>query len=655
MKIIDKILKIRTDRLEATNPPSRSTSSNSVSSAVSSVHDHEQGTTTDHVVDGLSNLPTPPTPPLTTPCASSSPYFSFEFFPPKTEAGLDNLYERIDRMKDLEPLFIDVTWGAGGRTERETLSIASYAQQYCGLDVLMHLTCTGLSRGDVKAALETAKDAGVHNILALRGDAGKGQSMWTPHPDGFKNATELVLFIKQTYGNHFGIAVAGHPEGHIDGSGVESDLKYLKEKIDAGADFIVTQFFYDTDVFIGYVEKCRGIGITCPVIPGVMAIQSYPSFLRMTQFCKTKVSSNITEMLEAVKDDDEAVKTKGVEIAVDMCQKLLREGYCDGVHFYTLNLERSVRRILEKLESVDPDDHHYSSKTQRQLPWRPSTLETRKKEEVRPINWANRPKSYMKRTEDWDEFPNGRWGDARSPAFGELSDSHFYRFTLGNVEDRKAMLGENPTMLQDVYDVFGDYILGKIPLLPWCEQSLQPESFTIQEELAALNRKGFLTINSQPAVNGVPSDDPVFGWGGKGGYCYQKAYVECFVSPENFAKLLESAEKRDSLNLYGLNSKGEEVKIGQEGGGVTALTWGVFPNREVLQPTVFDPEIFVHTWSEEAFSLWQTMWLSLYDEESEAYELLEEIHDTFYLVAIVDNEFQKDDNLWKLLLELSHD
>ena len=180
-------------------------------------------------------------------------------------------------------------------------------------------------------------------------------------------------------------------------------------------------------------------------------------------------------------------------------------------------------------------------------------------------------------------------------------------------------------------------------------------SFTIQEEIAALNRKWFLTINSQPAVNGVPSDDPVFGWGGKGGYCYQKAYVECFVSPENFAKLLESAEKRDSLNLYGLNSKGEEVKIGQEGGGVTALTWGVFPNREVLQPTVFDPEIFVHTWSEEAFSLWQTMWLSLYDEESEAYELLEEIHDTFYLVAIVDNEFQKDDNLWKLLLELSHD
>ena len=287
----------------------------------------------------------------------------------------------------------------------------------------------------------------------------------------------------------------------------------------------MTQFFYDADVFVDYVSKCRAAGITCPIIPGVMAIQSYPSFVRMTRFCKTKVRPSVMKALEEVKDDDEAVKTRGVAIAVEMCQRLLREGYCDGVHFYTLNLERSVRRILEEMGTVGREEAEFSSKAQRKLPWRPSTLETRQKEEVRPINWANRPKSYMKRTEDWDEFPNGRWGDSRSPAFGELSDSHFYRFTLGNIDDRKAMLGENPTTLQDVYDVFSDYILGRIPLLPWCEQSLQPESFTIQEELAALNRKGFLTINSQPAVNGVPSSDKVFGWGGKGGHCYQKVGV----------------------------------------------------------------------------------------------------------------------------------
>ncbi|GMH48704.1 hypothetical protein TrRE_jg6171 [Triparma retinervis] len=590
----------------------------------------------------------PPPPPL----KAVNPYYSFEFFPPKTEAGLDNLYERIDRMKELEPLFIDVTWGAGGGTERETVAIASYAQQYCGLDVLMHLTATGLTRDQVKRALETAKDAGVQNILALRGDAGKGQSTWTAHPDGFKNATELVRFIRSEYGDYFGIAVAGHPEGHIDGSGIDSDLVFLKEKIDAGADFIITQFFYDIDVFINYVDKCKAAGIDCPIIPGIMPIQSYPSFVRMTRFCKTKVNDHVFEMLLPVKDDDEAVKTKGVELAVEMCQKLLREGYCDGIHFYTLNLERSVRRILENMGALDTSDHTRECKVERKLPWRPSTLASRQKEEVRPINWANRPKSYMKRTEDWDEFPNGRWGDSRSPAFGELSDSHFYRFTLGNVDDRKAMLGESPTALQDVYQVFSDYIEGKIPLLPWCEASLQPESFTIQKELAALNRAGFLTINSQPAVNGVTSDDQVFGWGGKGGFCYQKAYAECFVSPENLEKLLKSAETRDSLNVYAVNSRGDQSVLGENGGGVTALTWGVFPNREILQPTVFDPETFSGVWAEEAFSLWKTMWLSLYEEDSDSYELIEQIYDTFYLVAIVDNEFQKNDSLWKCLLEV---
>jgi len=184
----------------------------------------------------------------------------------------------------------------------------------------------------------------------------------------------------------------------------------------------------------------------------------------MTRFCKTKVNEHVFEMLLPVKDDDEAVKTKGVELAVEMCQQLLREGYCDGIHFYTLNLERSVRRILDDMGALDSSNGTHTVKAERKLPWRPSTLANRQKEEVRPINWANRPKSYMKRTEDWDEFPNGRWGDSRSPAFGELSDSHFYRFTLGNVEDRKAMLGESPTRLRDVYQVFSNYIEAKVRL-----------------------------------------------------------------------------------------------------------------------------------------------------------------------------------------------
>ena len=144
----------------------------------------------------------------------------------------------------------------------------------------------------------------------------------------------------------------------------------------------------------------------------------------------------------------------------------------------------------------------------------------------------------------------------------------------------------------------------------------------------------------------------MFGWGGKGGFCYQKAYAECFVSPKNLDKLLKSAESRETLNVYAVNSRGDQQVLGVEGGGVTALTWGVFPNREILQPTVFDPETFTGVWAEEAFSLWKTMWLSLYEEDSDSYALIDEIYDTFYLVAIVDNEFQKNDALWKCLLEV---
>jgi methylenetetrahydrofolate reductase (NADPH) len=184
------------------------------------------------------------------------------------------------------------------------------------------------------------------------------------------------------------------------------------------------------------------------------------------------------------------------------------------------------------------------------------------------------------RTEDWDEFPNGRWGDSTSPAFGELSDmSHFYAFSLGSDEDRRAMLGNKPKVPQDVYEVFAHYVEGKIPHIPWCETPLQLESFIIQGELAELNRAGFLTINSQPSVNGKPSSDQIFGWGGAGGYVYQKEYCECFCSPKHANALVEMIRQRPSMNLYAVNHRGEEMKVGLELGGVSALTWGVFPNR----------------------------------------------------------------------------
>lgn len=389
--------------------------------------------------------------------------------------------------------------------------------------------------------------------------------------------------------------------------------------------------------------------------------QSFASFKRMTEYCNIFTPQSLLDRLEVVKNDDEAVKEIGYEIAIETASKILstpfEEGGMDGIHFYTLNLERSVTRILTAMDAISLE-HTYSTLTngddithlasapskRRQFPWRPSTMEQREREDVRPINWANRPKSYVMRTEDWDEFPNGRWGDSTSPAFGELSDlSHFYSSTFGSEDNRRTILGFNPTKPQDVNEVFARYISGDIPYLPWCETSLKAESFTMQSDLAQLNRAGCLTINSQPSINGLHSSHPVFGWGGEGGYVYQKAYLECFVSPEKTRALLELTSRNPSLKLYAVNNNGDKQNEGMSDGGVTALTWGVFPNREVVQPTIFDPETFL-IWAEEAYALWTSTWLSLYDFDSVSYELIENIRDTYYLVAIIDNDYVSDDN-----------
>ena len=682
-RIIDKIAERRRQRQRALGRLASTTSSTASASACSSSsHSHPPSSDDNNT-------------------SSKPPFFySFEFFPPKTEAGLDNLFTRIERMAHrLDPLFVDVTWGEAGTTAARTLAVASHAQRFCGVDVLMHLTCTGLTRGQLAEHLRQARSCGVRNILALRGDPPRGKVAWGPDDVSggeCDRAIDLVKLIRELHGPYFGIAVAGHPEGHPASASVEEEMEHLKAKIDAGADFVLTQFFYDVRSFLDYVKRCRAHGITCPILPGIMPIQSYQSFQRMTEYCGVSVPAAVMERLDPVKDDDEAVKEIGCDIAAEMCETILNtpeeEGGADGVHFYTLNLERSVTKILmgmgaiEHAAPVSADDQQEPKKdcdleadqrakdisnqslsngeespttgrirsasiskarlppSRKQFPWRPSAMESRSKEDVRPINWANRPKSYVMRTDDWDEFPNGRWGDSSSPAFGELSDmSHFYNFSLGSEDDRRAMLGHSPTSPTDVYEVFARYVENKVPHIPWCETPLQPESYLIQTQLAALNRAGFLTINSQPPVNGVPSTHSTFGWGGAGGYVYQKAYCECFVSPENANKLVAMVTDHPSMNLYAVNNFGRELRVGVEEGGITALTWGVFPNREILQPTIFDPKAFL-VWAEEAFSLWTSMWLNLYDFDTPSFDLIETIRDTFFLVAIIDNDYIRGGN-----------
>ena len=179
----------------------------------------------------------------------------------------------MDRMTSAMPIFIDVTWGAAGSTKVLTQTISEYAQKYFGVTVLMHITCTSISIEEMRVILQSARDVGIRNILALRGDPPKGSSQWTASSSGFRRAADLVRFIRAEHGDHFCIAVAGYPEGHPSSGGdVMADVGFLKEKIDAGADFVLTQFFYDPSVFLSFVRSCRAIDITCPIIPGSILI-----------------------------------------------------------------------------------------------------------------------------------------------------------------------------------------------------------------------------------------------------------------------------------------------------------------------------------------------------------------------------------------------
>jgi methylenetetrahydrofolate reductase (NADPH) len=573
--------------------------------------------------------------------AEGKTFFSFEYFPPKTEAGVANLYERAERMAKVEPLFCDVTWGAGGGTSDITLDLSGNIQRFMGVDVMMHLTCTNMPAGKVRDGLDGAKARGIRNILALRGDPPAGKE-WTACEDGFEHATDLVRFIKAEYGDHFSICVAGYPEGHPSGFlddkiTMEEEYMHLKEKCDAGADFIITQMFYDVDCFLGFVRKCREIGINVPILPGILPIQNYNGFKRMTGFCKTSIPCAVSTAIEAIKEDDAAVKQFGIDLGIDMCRRILKSGLSPGVHFYSLNLEKSVMGIIDGLDLIP------KTEAIRSLPWRPSTVENRRAEDVRPIFWANRPKSYLDRTSTWDEYPKGRWGDTHSPAFGTLSDYHLLGsggWSSGSLKESMSQTYGELNSKEDVSNAFVRFQRGEIDRLPWSESAaLAQETTVISSALVWLNRQGMLTINSQPRVNAAPSNDVTFGWGAPGGYVYQKAYVEFFAPSWVVCALMKAAPSFPSLLINAVESGSSEIQSSSpKCNGPCAVTWGVFPNQEIIQPTVFDASSFV-VWKDEAFNVWTQVWSEIYPEGSAARAILKEIHDTHSLVTIVDNDF----------------
>uniref|UniRef100_A0A1J3CZC5 Methylenetetrahydrofolate reductase n=2 Tax=Noccaea caerulescens TaxID=107243 RepID=A0A1J3CZC5_NOCCA len=569
--------------------------------------------------------------------------FSFEFFPPKTEDGVDNLFERMDRMVAYGPTFCDITWGAGGSTADLTLDIASRMQNVVCVESMMHLTCTNMPVEKIDHALETIRSNGIQNVLALRGDPPHGQDKFVQVEGGFGCALDLVNHIRSKYGDYFGITVAGYPEAHPDviadnglasNEAYQSDLEYLKKKVDAGADLIVTQLFYDTDIFLKFVNDCRQIGINCPIVPGIMPINNYKGFLRMTGFCKTKIPVEVMAALEPIKDNEEAVKAYGIHLGTEMCKKILAHGI-KSLHLYTLNMEKSALAILMNLGMID------ESKISRSLPWRRPANIFRTKEDVRPIFWANRPKSYISRTKAWEDFPQGRWGDSRSASYGALSD---HQFSRPKARDKKLQQEWVVPLkrVEDIQEKFKELCLGNLKSSPWSElDGLQPETKIINEQLVKINSKGFLTINSQPSVNAEKSDSSTVGWGGPGGYVYQKAYLEFFCSKEKLDAVVGKCKSLPSITYIAVN-KGDNWVSNTAQSDVNAVTWGVFPAKEIIQPTIVDPASF-KVWKDEAFETWSRSWANLYPEADPSRNLLEEVKNSYYLVSLVENDYINGD------------
>ncbi|EXJ94002.1 methylenetetrahydrofolate reductase (NADPH) [Capronia coronata CBS 617.96] len=764
----------------------------------------------------------------------SSHYFSLEFFPPKTSSGFSNLQSRLARMAAaLRPLFVTVTWGAGGSTATKSLELAEVCQRQLGLTTVLHLTCTNMKRSMVDEALESAKEVGIRNILALRGDppreeyrdtneGGSGGS-GTDSNEDFVWAVDLVRYIRRNYGDYFSIGVAGYPEGHADESNpeagkqsVEHDLPYLAEKVAAGADFIMTQLTYDINAYQAYEKRLREyvdddgnkLFANIPIIPGLMPIQSYQIIKRITKLSHAKIPEDISRRIEAVKADDEAVKRVGVDILSELIDQMKTlpqpEGMPRGFHFYTLNLEKSVAFILERTGLIppisEPDTGAAASsdasdsdaianddvKTKTPTPTATSALsngttaqngisplkagitkrrtssvnaqphnrvileharqehqqqqlqkEAEKAETTTPVvNQHLAPnrgtgipasdptrkhnlmisegQGSLGREATWDDFPNGRWGPSHSPAFGEI-DGYGPTLKVGPITARR--LWNHPKSRDDVTALFRRHVVGELEAVPWSDEidvdsggpaALRAETEVIRQDLLALiENKGYWTLASQPAVDGVRSEDETFGWGPPGeGFVFQKAFVEFFCprceweeklrprlikyGPQQVgwlktdahgefesSELLEMAEdgrrEEEERQEASSPSKTEDGPTQQQAptsettskgttttststiptSGVNAVTWGVFRGKEIVTPTIIEAESF-RAWGEEAYSIWSE-WRRCFPRGSQEEQFLEQMRRESVLVNVVGHTYigghaGQGGELWKILL-----
>lgn len=273
--------------------------------------------------------------------------FSFEFFPPKNDADVTHLLATARTLKSLNPAYISVTWGAGGGTRRKTLDLVSTIKHDIGIETMAHLTCVGAGRSEIDEILNEIGRRGVENILALRGDPPQGTAAFTAHPNGFLHADELVAHLRRQ--SDVCLGVAGYPEGHPESLSLEKDLDCLKRKMDNGADFIVTQLFFNTGDFLRFRDRCAARGIRQPIVAGIMPITNVSQVKRFTTLCGAKIPVLLNTALEDVQDNGDAVVQLGIDHATQQCRDLLSEGV-EGIHFYTLNRSHSTEEILRRLQ-----------------------------------------------------------------------------------------------------------------------------------------------------------------------------------------------------------------------------------------------------------------------------------------------------------------
>lgn len=634
----------------------------------------------------------------------------------------------------LRPLFVTVTWGAGGSTAAKSLELAEICQRQLQLTTCLHLTCTNMNRCLIDEALEEAKVLGIRNILALRGDPPRSEEYNIDAEDDsnkdFIWAIDLVRYIRKKYGDYFCVGVAAYPEGHPGDRSTEiqdplKDLPYLIEKIKAGADFVMTQLTYDIDACRSYERLLRnhesGVFKTIPIIPGLMPIQSFNILTRITKLSGARIPPPIFERIEAVKSNDEKVKEVGVDILSEIVDEI-KELPCPGprgFHFYTLNLEKSVSFILERCDLIPPlseeeddnfdaeiaisisnynaemDGQNFKSMRRRassinSQPHNRLIVDTQRPKDgsskgsnsheapalsagMPALDPPNRSTTLqiseglgsLGREATWDDFPNGRWGNARSPAFGEI-DGYGPSLHVSGAVARQ--IWGAPTSVSEISNLFAKHVSGKLHMVPWSEGgapedsgNLSAETATIRDELLKLiNGRQWWTLASQPAVNGRRSDDPVFGWGPAGeGFVFQKAFVEFFCSKHDYHNIVKPILQRyghDEFAFFATNAAGKFERSRttnassptdtstaamdeflEESDTSNAVTWGVFRGKEILTPTIIE-DVSFRAWGEEAYRIWDE-WRRIYPRRSATEQFLDKIKNDVWLVCVIGQRF----------------